>query len=133
MKHCNKCGITKEAPDFYKNNSATDGMSAWCKDCSKKDSSKRRPGYKKVLVQSTYGITYEDLEDLYRKQQGRCKICGDFRASFFSKGGLYVDHDHLTGEVRGLLCNSCNVMLGLAKDDVLILEAAKQYLISYKQ
>lgn len=44
-----------------------------------------------------------------------------------------VDHDHETGKVRGLLCNSCNVMLGHSKDDVAILQKGIEYLNRMKR
>jgi len=58
-----------------------------------------------------YGITEDDYEILLASQQGRCGICGK---SIFENGKLLaVDHDHLTGEIRGLLCSSCNLGIGL--------------------
>lgn len=68
-------------------------------------------------VQRTYGITGEQYEELYRMQGGRCYIC---RRKMHSKR-LAVDHNHETGEVRGLLCadseRGCNhAILGNIKD-----------------
>lgn len=44
-----------------------------------------------------------------------------------------IDHDHVTGNIRGLLCNGCNKGLGLFKDDVNILQKAKEYLLCTKK
>lgn len=63
-----------------------------------------------VRLQVRYGITLEDYEHMYEQQGGRCKIC-DHEGSRDGKR-LHVDHDHETGVVRGLLCNSCNLKLG---------------------
>ena len=71
-----------------------------------------------------YGLTLEQYHDLLNKQGGACAICGcetDTRA-------LDIDHHHGTGEVRGLLCNTCNRGLGLFKDDVAVLRSAITYL-----
>lgn len=54
----------------------------------------------------TYGITLEEYDDLLRKQDEKCAVCMRHYTEF-SKN-LAVDHDHTTGEVRGLLCTYCN-------------------------
>lgn len=63
-----------------------------------------------------YGITPEEHQTMLDKQGGVCAICKapppDDRHY-----GLFVDHDHETGEVRGLLCLHCNTALGMANDD----------------
>lgn len=53
-----------------------------------------------------YGITLEQYEHLYRAQEGRCAVCKRTAETFRHR--LSVDHDHKTGEVRGLLCVHCN-------------------------
>ena len=71
-----------------------------------------------------YGLTIEQYNGIFEKQGGACAICGlspDTRA-------LDIDHHHGTGEVRGLLCNTCNRGLGLFKDDVAVLRSAVAYL-----
>lgn len=57
-----------------------------------------------------------------------CEICGKQNYEYGRKERLHVDHDHATGIVRGMLCNNCNHMLGLAKDSVEHLQAAINYL-----
>jgi hypothetical protein len=64
-------------------------------------------------------------DELYKKQNGVCAICG-------GKGKigcrLAVDHSHNSDKVRGLLCNSCNMGLGLFKDSLIVLKKAVEYL-----
>lgn len=74
-----------------------------------------------------YGLTHEEFLALLETQGGVCAICGNGETA---KGirQLSVDHDHVTGQVRGLLCNRCNPMLGYARDDVTVLQAAIVYL-----
>ncbi len=72
----------------------------------------------------TYTLTPEAYQALHDQRNGTCAICGDCAA----KRSLHVDHDHVTGTVRGLLCNSCNRGMGLLKDDAAVLEAAIVYL-----
>ena len=72
---------------------------------------------------SLYGLTPEDYTAMVEAQQSRCAIC---RAMV--SGNLHVDHDHISGKVRGLLCGPCNRILGLAKDEAETLRAAIEYL-----
>jgi hypothetical protein len=69
----------------------------------------------------TYGIDAETFDRMVAEQNGRCAIC-------MIKAKLCIDHDHDTGLVRGLLCHQCNVMLGNARDNILILQAGCRYL-----
>lgn len=61
-----------------------------------------------------YGLTEEDWWALWSAQDGKCAIC---RRSFTAKRVPHIDHDHLTGEVRGLLCGPDNQELGRRHDD----------------
>lgn len=77
-------------------------------------------------VEKTYGITAEEYDELYRRQGGRCAICRNASRSI----RFAVDHNHQTGEVRGLLCKRCNHdLLGAGHDDVLLLFQAIEYLL----
>ena len=77
-----------------------------------------------------YGISLREFQDLFARQGGVCAICGQPETA--SKGGrkprLSIDHDHETGEIRGLLCNRCNTGLGLFLDDPDYLLTAIAYL-----
>ena len=63
----------------------------------------------------------EEYDKLLEEQSGCCAICE-------KNEKLHVDHDHNTGEVRGLLCGSCNLAIGLMRDNYKIAEAAATYL-----
>ena len=63
---------------------------------------------------------------MFMKQNGCCAICGIHHTLLTKK--LYVDHNHDTGELRGLLCNKCNLGLGIFGDDVSLLQKATDYL-----
>jgi Recombination endonuclease VII len=76
-----------------------------------------------ALLKRRYGISPAEYDALLAKQGGACAICRR-RA----KGRLCVDHCHVTGMVRGLLCNECNGALGYLKDDQASLVAALAYL-----
>lgn len=71
------------------------------------------------------------FEELLKKQNGGCGICGkqvSWRTGDRKKYRLAVDHDHKTGAIRGLLCGGCNIALGLFKDSPQLLENAIRYL-----
>ena len=74
---------------------------------------------------SKYGITPEDYAAQRERQRNACGICGEP-----AKSGreLHIDHDHVTGDVRGLLCPACNTALGLMRDNARRLRAAAEYL-----
>lgn len=71
-----------------------------------------------------YGLIHDEYLALIEAQGNACAICGDHG----QRRALAVDHDHLTGQVRGLLCDRCNPMLGYARDNIAVLEAAIEYL-----
>lgn len=84
---------------------------------------------KRGNLRSNYGITLEDYNDMLERQESLCKICqSDF--SEFDKSP-HVDHDHSTGKVRAILCHHCNLLLGHAKDNPAILQAAIDYLAAH--
>jgi hypothetical protein len=81
-------------------------------------------------LKKLYGITIEDYDELYNKQNGLCAICGGegIAARELDRVLLHVDHCHETGKVRGLLCRRCNHGIALLGDNVEGLERALKYL-----
>lgn len=73
----------------------------------------------------SYGISEDEFDQMMTNQEGKCYICKGDNGSI----ALCIDHDHLTGKVRGLLCNKCNRGLGLFSDDLVLLKRAMNYLI----
>jgi hypothetical protein len=72
-----------------------------------------------------YGLTPEEYEAMLAEQNGVCAIC---KRPPIAGNSLCVDHDHMTGRVRGLLCSPCNVVLGHWGDDPQIARHAAEYL-----
>lgn len=72
------------------------------------------PEQKTALTQArrlwSHALSPTELDVLYTAQAGRCAIC-DLEAPQRTRDGLYIDHDHATGERRGLLCRDCNQAL----------------------
>ena len=81
--------------------------------------------YRTRHFKARYGLTVERYNQMVAEQNGRCAIC---RSPPDKYGRLFVDHDHRSGCIRGLLCWRCNVVLGQMKDDAVIFRAAAEYL-----
>lgn len=79
-------------------------------------------------LKQLYGITAADYERMLADQGGACAICGSTDHKSSRTKYFAVDHDHTTGEVRGVLCHSCNKGLGLLQDNPKVLKAAASYL-----
>jgi len=77
--------------------------------------------YRKYRLAKKYGMTEADYEHLLNAQNGCCAICSE-------RERLYIDHDHATGRVRGLLCNLCNLAIGKFRDSPMVLRAAAAYI-----
>lgn len=87
--------------------------------------------YKRRRIQYLYGITLEDRDRLLTSQNGCCAICGKSEGLFPQKLG--VDHNHITEQVRGLLCLHCNLALGYLNDDIELFKSAINYLQKYNE
>ena len=76
------------------------------------------------------GMTVKQYNALLRKQNFQCGICKTFDPGKNQFGNIRfaIDHDHKTGRIRGLLCQSCNHLLGKAHDSVELLQSAIEYL-----
>jgi len=140
FKKCGACKIIKLESNFYVQNGV---LSSHCKPCyvSRVNGYKKKTGYKatkeksaeyyrKNILKARYGITPEQYEEMAISQNYKCAIC-EVHADKLSKK-LAVDHDHKTGNIRGLLCSACNIGIGNLKDDVEIVRKAVNYLMSYE-
>lgn len=141
---CNDCGETKGAYRFYVEKRVKTGRSASCKSCHKKRAAifynENIKGNSHKLRQrsllSKYNLTIEDYDAILKEQGGVCAICGNHEIATTKYGGikrLAIDHDHSTGEVRGILCNKCNIALSMLDENLDILASAASYLINNKK
>jgi len=157
VKRCKHCGIEKPLDDFYTDRKARDGRRPECKACNLaarkarynanpqpyiervlkwqrenrdrylarqqeyKESGRKATSDRKSYLKRKYGLTIEEYDALLAAQGGGCAICGNPDAD-------NVDHDHITGEVRGILCFNCNIAIGHVADEADRLLLAFAYL-----
>jgi len=136
LKQCARCKEIKNISEYHKSSRNVDGLKCYCKKCRKelsvekgwtrKSNNKRTPMDNFVFkLKNLYGVTYEDFLKLLDEQNNKCLICN----KHIERGrGLHIDHNHETGEIRGLLCDKCNVGLGSFKDSPYLLKKAIGYL-----
>ena len=80
-------------------------------------------------LKRNYGLTIGEFEDMRKAQQGRCAICRSLPDE--PHGVLVVDHCHMSDCVRQLLCNNCNMAVGLLRDDPVTATRLAAYLLRY--
>jgi Recombination endonuclease VII len=136
---CTKCGEADLTKFYYLKGK----RKSICKKCDIEDKSRQQkanpeaararlkkfhevhPGYMRSYnLKKEYGISEEDYQTIFESQFGLCAICGQAPKD----GKFHTDHCHTSNVVRGLLCTTCNLMLGLAKDNPEILIKAARYL-----
>lgn len=153
LKRCSKCRKDLKRDQFHKDKRRKDGLRLWCKLCTKKSNQagyqrrmsdpsyrefhnertkawqrknpdKRVAVYRKTHLKVHYNMTLEEYDALLLAQNGVCAICENPP----EKRSLSVDHNHVTGQVRALLCDLCNVALGNMRDRPDLLRKAADYL-----
>jgi len=121
---CSHCNAEHPSSEFYleKDKRALNGISqrSTCRKCTEHRKYKR-------FIEKTYKFTFEQYEQLFDSQDGKCAIC-ESKVGNSKTGRLFVDHCHSSHEVRGLLCGNCNSGLGHFKDSPKLLQRAINYL-----
>ncbi len=122
MQTCTKCKQSKPISDFRfrkdQNKPATR-----CKSC---DSIWAKAHF--------FNVSFEELLKFMEDHNHICSICGISEEDAKNQNkqtkhyGLYIDHCHITGMLRGILCHNCNLVIGHAKDNIEILQKAVKYL-----
>ena len=132
MKQCCSCSKAKPTADFSPDKSKKDGLASLCKECRNlRYSSRYSRSYRCKRLQALYGITADEYDLLCKAQGGTCAICKS-KETGRNDQWFCVDHDHATGNVRGLLCNNCNRALGLFQDNESIIKTAEQYVRTHR-
>jgi len=147
-KVCSRCGVAQPHEAFHRSSSRKDGRQPWCKSCHAEiakardrthDRARAAARYvanrdarvaanREAHLRRKYGILEINYQQLLAMQHGGCAICGGEDVG----RRLAVDHEHISGHVRGLLCSRCNRLIGLAGDDASLLANAAEYLVRRK-
>lgn len=134
---CIKCDTTKVVQEFPSDPLRKEGSTHRCKTCTKKDLDKWVLKNREYVRKSSadghyrrkYGITAEQKLNLISEQHGKCAIC---KTELSDNIHICVDHDHVTGLIRGILCRKCNTGIGQFSDDIEIIENALEYLRTHR-
>jgi uncharacterized C2H2 Zn-finger protein len=133
-KTCPRCGgvFPKTTKYWHRSNARSDGCFGYCRECSLKEKSSKYSSIKDRarwrIIKTKYNLSQEDFDRMFEGCGGRCMICKKSFSSERRSTTPHIDHDHETGEVRGLLCGPCNSGLGYFKDSPESLREAVRYL-----
>jgi hypothetical protein len=140
MKICKRCLNDKNLEEFPYRKSSKDKRRNICNPCAYKDmmskykTAQERAGRRSIL-KNRYNLTQEEYDLLLKNQNNTCAIC-DTKENVSKKGSIFslgVDHNHVSGKNRGLLCHRCNSGIGHLKDSILLLKKAIKYLSFYEK
>lgn len=110
MKICKRCGKQKDADQFRRIPGNRDGLDTKCVPCAREYDRERQPRYRRRSfankLQLRYGVSFDQWSEMLIGQGGRCAVCCEQLIN------VHLDHDHSSGQVRGLLCPSCNLAEG---------------------
>lgn len=128
---CKVCNKTKDISEFYLMNHKS-VRSGKCKTCynkkvkiyRQKNQQKYQDWNRVYHLEKKYKLTKEDFSKLRENQKNQCAVC----QTELTDKLMVVDHNHKTGNIRGLLCRQCNFALGLLKDNIIVLKRAITYL-----
>lgn len=128
-KLCHKCRERKTEDDFRSNRNtcrACEGAANIVRNHIVENGLKRQRANN---LKVRYGMNVDEFFIMLKSQDSQCAICKQDLSEDFTK--CYVDHDHVTGRNRAILCYSCNIGLGHFKDNPELLRNAAEYLIRH--
>jgi hypothetical protein len=125
QRWCPDCQTFKMLEDFPRNSASTTGLGGYCKPChnarGRENRIKNHGSTREYHLRRRYGIGQPDVDRMLAEQGGVCAVCE-------KPDPEHVDHDHKTGQVRGMLCFNCNQALGNVRDSAHVLDRLREYL-----
>ena len=121
-KACSSCMEEKELSEFHKEKRNKSGVGSICRACKK-------VADKDYKLRSTHGISYDKYVEMVEERDNLCDVCGESPVGRGKNDQLIVEHNHDTGDIRGLTCGLCNAMLGMSGDSAARLLAGAKYLM----
>ena len=97
-----------------------------------KDPEARKQTRRASHLRIKFGMSPQEYVAILRKQKGVCAICRSKERSK-NKRELSIDHDHVSGNTRGLLCHACNMGIGNLKDNKVLCYRAYRYLKKHER
>lgn len=147
-KKCSTCYEFLPLENFANCKGRPFGRHSYCKACRKvwyeankereraesrkwhKDNPERsKYNSRNCKLKKKFGLSFEDYQEMHLMQEGLCAIC---KRPSQTEALLAVDHDHITGKVRALLCASCNMGIGQFDENVERMEAAIAYIKEHR-
>ena len=154
MKRCSKCGLEQSLDGFYNSSNTKDGKQGHCKQCCKASFAKFYEINKERLrkERKEYAVAFrkahpdrmrdidhrrrhkEPYEEKIERLKEQNYMCANPGCENYDPGpfGWHTDHNHLTGEIRGELCSSCNTALGMLAENKDRITGLVRYLEFYE-
>lgn len=131
---CSHCKLYRPVEQFGRDTTRGNRPKRLCRPCANESTRKHtehnRERLNKQRVLRRFGISEAEWDERYARQNGRCALCDGQRRGYRE---LAVDHDHVTGKIRALLCQDCNLGIGQLKDDPDLLERAAAYIRHHRE
>lgn len=138
-KKCGECGVwfPKNSQYFYERKEGADGFRDTCKECRvkyryknaeriKQYETEHKKERKTAKLKRDYNLSLNEYNIMLEKQNNNCCICGEILK--LGSGGCAIDHCHLNNKIRGIVCQPCNVTMGLLKENIDTLKSMITYL-----
>ena len=124
-RRCSRCGEVKPLEEFPRHRSSPQGRGYHCKPChariTRANIKKNHGSGRAFQLKRRYKFDAVQVEWMILQQGGVCAVCR-------TRKPVHVDHDHVTGRVRGILCFNCNRGIGKFHDDPALLRSAIAYI-----
>lgn len=131
-KLCRGCNVVLPIDSFSIRTERRNGRRSRCRQCcarTYKEYAEKNPGRsRRSNLKSKYGISEEQYFDMLSKQGDKCGLCTNMESGSATSPWMHVDHNHVTGEIRGLLCHNCNIAIGMIEKNNIDLDLIRKWI-----